>query len=108
MSPQTHDKKIAFTSQLPHIIACALMNSSKLDDSFQCIGGSFKDATRVANINSQLWSELIFENKDNILNEINNFISDITGIYDIIKSNDRNRPEFYLNRSSSRRKEMNI
>lgn len=108
MSPQTHDEKIAFTSQLPHIIACTLMNNASLDDNFQCVGGSFKDATRVADINSQLWSELILENKDNILNEISNFISDITDIYNVIKCNDRNSLEFFMDKSSARRKEMNI
>jgi prephenate dehydrogenase len=108
MSPQTHDEKVAFTSQLPHIIACALMNNSKLDDNLQCIGGSFKDATRVANINSDLWSELIFENKDNILNELNNFIFDIKNIQNIIKSDDKKSLVSFLNKSSSRRKEMNI
>lgn len=108
MSPQTHDEKIAFTSQLPHIIACTLMNNASLDNNFQCVGGSFKDATRVADINSQLWSELILENKDNILNEISNFISDITDIYNVIKCNDRNSLEFFMNKSRARRKEMNI
>jgi len=108
MSPQTHDEKVAFTSQLPHIIACTLMNNSRLDGNLLCIGGSFKDATRVADINSELWSELIFENKDNILNEINNFIADIKTICDIIKTDDKNSLMSFLNKSSIRRKEMNI
>nr|WP_312576480.1 prephenate dehydrogenase [Sedimentibacter sp.] len=108
MSPQKHDAKVAFTSQLPHVIACTLMNNSELNDDLQCVGGSFKDATRVADINSELWSELIFENKYNILNVLNDFIVDITNIYDIIKSDDKNSLISFLNKSSIRRKEMNI
>lgn len=108
MSAQTHDEKVAFTSQLPHIIACTLMNNSNLDNNLHCIGGSFRDATRVADINSELWSELIFENKNNILNELNNFIADITNIHNIISSDDRNSLVSFLNVSKARRKEMNI
>jgi prephenate dehydrogenase len=108
MSSQTHDEKVAFTSQLPHIIACTLMNSSNLNNNLQCVGGSFKDATRVADINSELWSELIFENKDNILNELNNFIVDITNIHNIIKSDDKDNLVSFLNISKERRKKMNI
>lgn len=108
MSPQAHDERVAFTSQLPHIIACALMNNSGLDNNLECIGGSFRDATRIADINSGLWSELIFENKENILNELENFIIDMSNIQDIIKSDDRNSLISFLNKSSTRRKEMNI
>ncbi len=108
MSAQTHDEKVAFTSQLPHIIACTLMNNSNINNNLQCVGGSFRDATRVADINSELWTELIFENKSNILNELNNFIADITNICNVIESNDRNSLISFLNMSKSRRKEMNI
>lgn len=108
MSAQTHDEKVAFTSQLPHIIACTLMNNSNLNNNLQCVGGSFKDATRVADINSELWCELIFENKDNILNELNNFMADINTIRDIINSDDEDGLVSFLNISKARRKEMAI
>lgn len=108
MSAQTHDEKVAFTSQLPHIIACTLMNNSNLNSNLQCVGGSFRDATRVADINSELWCELIFENKENILNELNNFMADINTIRDIINSDDGDALVSFLNKSKARRKEMTI
>jgi prephenate dehydrogenase len=106
MTPENHDTKIAFTSQLPHIIACALMNNKKLDDSTSGIGGSFKDMTRVAKINSNLWCELINDNKLNILKELEVFRDDINKIYDIIESEDQNQLKEIFKKSTLRRKDM--
>lgn len=107
MSPETHDKRIAFTSQLPHIIACALMNNHNIDEELGCIGGSFRDMTRIADINSDLWCELIYENKRNILDELDNFILDINNICDILKMDDVKKLKLMMKKSSLRRKEMN-
>ena len=106
MTHEAHDEKIAFTSQLPHIIACAMMNNKQFDDKINCIGGSFKDITRVADINVDLWSELISENKNNVLKEIGNFIDDINNIYDIIKSDNIEQLKSIFNKSCCRRKEI--
>lgn len=107
MSPQEHDKRIAFTSQLPHIIACALMNNNYLSTGFDGIGGSFRDATRVADINSSLWCELIIENKSNIMSEITSFIADLSNIYNIIENDDMDGLNAAFARSSLLRREMN-
>lgn len=107
MSAQTHDKRIAFTSQLPHIIACALMNNHNFDEGYQCIGGSLRDMTRIADINSDLWCELLYENKENILDELDNFMLDINMIYDILRKDDVKSMKSMMNTSSVRRKEMN-
>lgn len=107
MPPREHDKKIAFTSQLPHIIACALMNNNYLSSGFDGIGGSFRDATRVADINSSLWCELIIENKSNILSEIDTFITDLSNIRNIIKNDDIDRLNAAFTKSSLLRREMN-
>lgn len=107
MSPEVHDKTVAFTSQLPHIIACSLMNNKRVEDISNCIGGSFKDVTRVADINCDLWCELIHENKKNILDELDNFINDINNIYDIINNDDIENLKSIFIKSSLRRKEMN-
>ena len=59
MSPQAHDEIISFTSQLPHAIAVALINSdNEKYDTGKYIGDSYRDLTRIANINEALWSEL--------------------------------------------------
>jgi len=64
MSPEKHDERIAYTSHLPHIIASALLNQMP-DQSL--IGGSFRDATRVGQMNAELWQELVLTNKVNVL-----------------------------------------
>lgn len=107
MSAEVHDKRIAFTSQLPHIIACVLMNNRNIDKGYGGIGGSFRDMTRIADINSDLWCELIYENKRNILDELDNFILDINKIYDILKKDDVENMKSMMKTSSLRRKEMN-
>ena len=68
MSPYDHDEIISFTSQLPHMIAVALMNSDNQKfDTGKYIGDSFRDLTRIANINADLWSELFLNNKDYLI-----------------------------------------
>ncbi|MFO7887907.1 MAG: prephenate dehydrogenase [Eubacteriales bacterium] len=104
MTPEIHDRKIALTSQLPHLIACALMNNKGLEKDLSGIGGSFKDMTRVANINSNLWCELISVNKNNLLKEIDVFIEDINEIYDTIKNSDKKELKKIFEESSLRRK----
>lgn len=106
MSSEAHDKRIAFTSQLPHIIACTLMNNHNIDEDFGCIGGSFRDMTRIADINSDLWCELIYENKANILDELKNFILDLKQTYDTLSSNDVNSFKLMMQSSCLRRKDM--
>lgn len=71
LTPHEHDAIIAYTSNLPHIMAVALVNSDSLhENSKYFIAGSFRDATRVADINAKLWKDLFLLNKDNVRNEI--------------------------------------
>ncbi len=64
---------IGFTSQLAHAIAVSLVNSDDQEDTRNFIGDSYRDLTRIAKINKDLWSELFFANKDYLINEIDNF-----------------------------------
>ena len=74
MSPEAHDEIISFTSQLPHALAVALINSdNEKYDTGKYIGDSYRDLTRIANINESLWSELFLKNRDNLLNSIDSF-----------------------------------
>ena len=70
---KTHDHKIAFTSQLCHIIASALVESAEDTQITQFGGGSFEDLTRIAMINAPLWTELFLANKNELLNHIESF-----------------------------------
>jgi prephenate dehydrogenase len=77
--PDTHDTKIAYASQLMHLIASSIVNcDSYTDDMKNFVGGSFRSATRVANINPDLWTDAFFENKDKLLEQIDYFMSNIT------------------------------
>lgn len=108
MSSNQHDEMVAFTSQLPHIIACVLMNNNLISGNFQCIGGSFKDATRVAKINCGLWEELFMENKSYIVEQLRNFTSDMNEITDLIENDKREDLRKLLNNGRNIRKEMDI
>lgn len=106
MTPAKHDAIIALTSQLPHVIAAALMNSAEAEDTGNLVGGSFRDATRVARMNPELWSELLLENKEHILDEIDRFIDNVRHIraaiadnnhrllYEILKNSGEERGKF--------------
>ncbi len=70
---KNHDHKIAFTSQLCHVIASALVDSSEDTRITEFGGGSYEDLTRIAMINAPLWTELFFENKQELLFHIEKF-----------------------------------
>ncbi|MFA6867374.1 MAG: prephenate dehydrogenase [Clostridia bacterium] len=76
-TPDEHDKIIAFTSQLAHIISSSYIKSEQaiLHDGFSA--GSFRDLTRVAKLNPTMWTELFMDNSDNLLNELNSLISNL-------------------------------
>ena len=75
---EDHDKMIAFTSQMPHIVSNAYIKSptAKLHKGFSA--GSYKDLTRVAWLNPQMWAELFLSNKENILEELEIYIDALT------------------------------
>lgn len=74
VSPEEHDLIISHTSQLPHALAVALINSDNLHvDTGKFIGDSYRELTRIANINGELWSELFLGNKENLLSRIEAF-----------------------------------
>ena len=104
MSPYAHDEIISFTSQLPHMIAVALMNSDDQKyDTGKYIGDSFRDLTRIANINADLWSELFLGNKDHLLNAINRFELELDLIKKSIYDNDAETLKQYFIKSTKRR-----
>lgn len=68
-----HDHKIAFTSQLCHVIASALVDSAEDTRITDFGGGSYEDLTRIAMINAALWTELFLDNKQELLAHITSF-----------------------------------
>ena len=87
-TPEEHDRMIAFTSQLPHVLACAYVLSPSCPNHRGFSAGSYRDVSRVANINSKLWSELFLENKEPLVEELDILIDNITNIINAIKAED--------------------
>jgi prephenate dehydrogenase len=89
ISPQCHDEMIGYTSQLTHALAVALINSDiEGRDTGKFIGDSFRDLTRIAKINENLWSELFLQNKENLLYSIKKFEEELDKIKSALKRND--------------------
>ena len=85
---QVHDHKIAFTSQLCHVIAAALVNSAEDTQITAFGGGSFEDLTRIAMINAPLWTELFAANKAELLNHIDSFQQSLAQLRQCLETDD--------------------
>lgn len=83
-----HDRMIAFTSQMPHIVSNAYIKSPTARSHKGFSAGSYKDLTRVAWLNAPMWAELFLENKDNTLYELDTFIDSLKEYRDAIASSD--------------------
>lgn len=83
-----HDEIIAFTSQLAHIVSSAYIKSptAKLHEGFSA--GSYKDMTRVAKLNEDMWTELFLDNPENLCTEIDGIISRLSEYSSAIKAGD--------------------
>lgn len=74
-TPQEHDRMIAYTSQLAHIVSSAYVQSPAAMKHLGFSAGSFQDMTRVAKLNEQMWVELFLDNKQNLLDELDSLIT---------------------------------
>lgn len=99
-TPENHDKLIAFTSQLPHIIACSYVQSPACEDHKGFSAGSYRDVSRVADINSELWTSLFLENREMLTKELEVFIENIKEFYSLIKDNDKDNLQKKLENSA--------
>jgi len=89
LSPEKHDTIIAYTSKLTHVLSLALVHSD--DQSFDTanfIGDSYRDLTRIAMINTTLWSDLFLHNKQHLLDKIEAFKASLTQFEEAIKNDD--------------------
>ena len=86
-----HDAVIAYTSQLAHIVSSSYIKSPTLDMRYGFSAGSFKDLTRVAKLNEEMWADLFLENVDAITYETQEIIGHLNEYLDALKNKDRNR-----------------
>ena len=98
-----HDRIIAFTSQLAHIVSNAYILSETATEQRGFSAGSFRDMTRVARINAPMWSELFVENRDHLVPQIDELIAHLTNMRDAIQSEDRATIEQYLKKGNARK-----
>lgn len=103
LTPEKHDEMIGFVSQLTHCIAVSLMNcydGEKLQD---YTGDSFRDLTRIARINDEMWSELFLLNKETLLEQMDKFLSEFGKLRETLETGDRETMREMMKISTARR-----
>ena len=88
---EEHDSVIAFTSQLAHVVSSSYVKSPSLLKQAGFSAGSFKDLTRVAKLNEDMWTELFLMNRGPLVDEIEHIIARLTEYRDAIANNDAQR-----------------
>ena len=104
LSVEEHDKMIGYLSQLTHVIAVSLMNANDSQDLVKYTGDSFRDLTRIAKINENLWTELFLMNKENLVSQIDTFVSEINDFRDALEREDTEKMKQKFITSTQRRK----
>lgn len=107
LSCEEHDRMIGFLSQLTHVIAVSLMNTHDNSHLVKYTGDSFRDLTRIATINEDLWSELFLLNKDILLDEIDQFLDATKHFRDSLEKEDIDEMKRLFIQSTNRRKLFN-
>ncbi|MBR2743094.1 MAG: prephenate dehydrogenase/arogenate dehydrogenase family protein [Clostridia bacterium] len=87
-TPAEHDRIIAFTSQLAHITSSAYVKSPTAQKRRGFSGGSFRDMTRVARLDEEMWTELFLDNTDNLTEELETFIKNLNEYLYALKAAD--------------------
>ena len=108
LTPEEHDNMIGFVSQLSHVIAVSLMNVTDCTDLVKYTGDSFRDLTRIASINENLWPELFLQNQDYLLAEIDAFVKEMQDFRDLLEAADVEGMKQKMITSTIRRKAFDV
>ncbi len=103
LSPADHDEIIGFVSQLTHCIAMALMTCNSREHLEDYTGDSFRDLTRIARLNDEMWSELFLSNREALAAEIDIFSAELDRIKRLLASGDRDELRNMMRASTARR-----
>lgn len=87
-SPENHDKMIAYTSQLAHVVSSAYVKSPELGLECGFSGGSFQDMTRIATMNEKMWTELFMQNREYLVYELDLLIENLSKYSKALKAGD--------------------
>ena len=104
LSPEEHDEMIGFLSQLTHCIAISLMTCKESEHLVEYTGDSFRDLTRIAKINENMWSELFLLNKEELLTQMNLFIKEFNKLKEYIEEEYIEEMKDMMRLSTTRRK----
>ena len=103
LSCAEHDRMIAFLSQLTHCIAVTLMTANTKEGLEKYTGDSFRDLTRIAKINDEMWSELFLLNREALLQEMDGFAAEFARLRRMIAEGDREGMREMMRLSTARR-----
>ena len=104
LSPEKHDEMIGFVSQLTHCIAVSLMTCYDDEEKLQdYTGDSFRDLTRIARINDEMWSELFLMNKEPLLAQMDRFLDEFSRLRRSLEEGDRETMRQMMRKSTARR-----
>ena len=106
LSPQKHDEMIGFLSQLTHCIAVSLMCACDDPEMVHYTGDSFRDLTRIARINDEMWSELFMANQQTLLRQMEAYRDCFDQLYNCIKTGDREGMREMMRLSTVRRQQF--
>ena len=87
-SSEIHDAKIAYTSQLAHVVSNAYVKDGEINGCIGFTGGSFQDMTRIAGVDENVWSSLFIKNAENLSNKIGGLINSLQEIKSAIDAKD--------------------
>lgn len=104
LTPEEHDEMIGFLSQLTHCIAVALMTCKDSRYLVDYTGDSFRDLTRIAKINENMWTELFLMNKNQLLSQIDIFLKQFKELRDALAKEDEEKMKEIMRISTERRK----
>lgn len=103
---EEHDRLIAFTSQLAHVVSNAYVKSPTAERHKGFSAGSYKDLTRVAWLNEKMWTELFMDNRENLMFELDNIIDRLTEYRKALDEEDYETMEELLADGRRRKKEI--
>lgn len=106
-TPEMHDRMIAYTSQLAHVVSSSYVESPVIELESGFSGGSFHDMTRIATMNEEMWTDLFMENRESLLTELDTLIENLGEYRKALADADRGRV-YDLIRQGRLRKEQNL
>lgn len=108
LSPEKHDEMIGFLSQLTHCIAVSLMTCRESESFSEYTGDSFRDLTRIAKINDEMWTELFLLNKDELVEQMECFEAQFSKLKEYIINGNAEEMREMMRRSSRQREKFDL